>query len=116
MSNVYDDDRETLRFADESDWIEELNDGPAPSPNPHYHCASQDTRPCPTGEHRNPTRVLAPESCGHDDGRYQCALPAGHAGLHDHPDSLTRWANPIPLERHTAATRGSQSERPPTME
>lgn len=37
------------------DWADALMaDVPAVAPNPHYHCSSASTTPCPTGEHRNP--------------------------------------------------------------
>jgi hypothetical protein len=36
-------------------WEDALTAGvPAPEPNPHWHCSSGDSRPCPTGEHVNP--------------------------------------------------------------
>jgi hypothetical protein len=40
------------------DWVEALMaEVPAVEPNPHYHCDTQSTEPCPTGEHRNPFPV-----------------------------------------------------------
>jgi hypothetical protein len=40
---------------EEAEWVDDLTEPTEPAtPNPHYHCGTQDTRPCPTGEHRNP--------------------------------------------------------------
>jgi len=46
---------------DRANWEDELLAGtPSIARNPHYHCATQDTTLCPTGEHVNP----APHSGG----------------------------------------------------
>jgi len=48
---------------DRANWEDELlASTPSIARNPHYHCATQDTTLCPTGEHVNP----APHSGGHE--------------------------------------------------
>lgn len=55
---------------DTFEWETALIDDAPTVRNPHYHCNSQDTTPCPTGEHTNPFPV------DHYDTRDEVRYPA----------------------------------------
>lgn len=64
-------------------WIDELVGGVAAERNPHYHCETQSTEPCPTGEHSCPASPPAAYELLSDNshGHYPCTTRTQHVGL-----------------------------------